>query len=77
MSRAFETPKYNCKDLCSFRSFFVVMACRMGTHPSGPAVVAGTDNVSLQQWLSSHADALGDVPFYFGNDIPFLFKVWL
>lgn len=51
------------------------MQLRMGTHPSGPATVMGTEGTSLTQWLSTHASALGDAPLYFGNDIPFLFKV--
>lgn len=47
----------------------------MGSHPSGPATVVGTEGTTLLQWLSSHIEALGDVPLYFDNDIPFLFKV--
>ncbi|CAL8468083.1 g7622 [Coccomyxa elongata] len=47
----------------------------MGTHPSGPATVIGLDGMTLSQWLSNHPSALGDAHEYFGNGIPFLFKV--
>ncbi len=47
----------------------------MGTHPSGPATVIGLDGTTLSQWLNNHPSALGDAQEYFGNDIPFLFKV--
>ncbi|KAK9901534.1 hypothetical protein WJX75_001100 [Coccomyxa subellipsoidea] len=47
----------------------------MGTHPSGQATVIGTEGSTLSQWLSTHVFALGDVQQYFGNDLPFLFKV--
>ena len=48
---------------------------RMGSHPSGPAMVEGLEGVTLKEWLVSHSAALGDVPTLFGSDIPFLFKV--
>ncbi|EIE20706.1 mannose-6-phosphate isomerase [Coccomyxa subellipsoidea C-169] len=47
----------------------------MGTHPSGPATVLGVENTTLSHWLSTHPSALGDAQQYFGDDIPFLFKV--
>lgn len=47
----------------------------MGTHPSGPAVISGT-NTTLRAWLDAHPEALGDaVAARFGSDLPYLFKV--
>jgi mannose-6-phosphate isomerase len=47
----------------------------MGTHPSGPARVAGSDT-TLKAWLDDHPEALGPaVTKRFGNDLPYLFKV--
>lgn len=48
---------------------------RMGTHPSGPAVIHGT-NTTLKQWIAQHPEALGEVVHKrFGDDLPYLFKV--
>ena len=48
---------------------------RMGTHPSGPSVVAATGQ-TLKEWVQAHPDALGKAVLKrFGNDLPFLFKV--
>ena len=47
----------------------------MGTHPSGPARVASTNEL-LADWLRANPSAVGQVPAgYAGNDLPFLFKV--
>ena len=47
----------------------------MGTHPSGPSVVAD-QGLSLREWLEQHPEALGErVAERFGRDLPFLFKV--
>lgn len=47
---------------------------RMGTHPSGPALITGTDT-TLKSWIEAHPEALGDrVLQRFGKDLPFLFK---
>jgi hypothetical protein len=47
----------------------------MGTHPSGPAKIAGTDT-TLSAWLKQHPEALGEaVTRRFGADLPYLFKV--
>ena len=49
----------------------------MGTHPSGPSLVASTGE-SLKDWILAHPDALGEaVQKRFGADLPFLFKVCL
>lgn len=49
----------------------------MGTHPSGPAVLANQPSQTLKAWIEAHpAAALGDkVLKRFGVDLPFLFKV--
>ena len=53
----------------------------MGTHPSGPAVIAGSDGTTLAAWLKEHPEALGAaVRARFGGagagaDLPYLFKV--
>lgn len=50
--------------------------CRMGTHPSGPAMLAAASDTCLQDWLESHPEALGTaVRAKFGVKLPFLFKV--
>lgn len=47
----------------------------MGTHPSGPATIAGT-STTLSAWLKKHPEALGEpVARRFGADLPYLFKV--
>jgi mannose-6-phosphate isomerase len=47
----------------------------MGTHPSGPARVAATNEL-LADWLRANPSAVGHVPAgYAGSDLPFLFKV--
>jgi len=47
----------------------------MGTHPSGPSVVAATGQ-TLKDWVQAHPDALGKAVLKrFGTDLPFLFKV--
>jgi mannose-6-phosphate isomerase len=47
----------------------------MGTHPSGPASIAGTGE-ELLHYLSSRPTAVGFVPEgYPANNLPFLFKV--
>ena len=53
-----------------------VWMCRMGTHPSGPAMLAINTAISLQEWLEQHSQALGaTVLKRFGLKLPFLFKV--
>lgn len=48
----------------------------MGTHPSGPAMLAAHPATSLQDWLETHSQALGaTVLKRFGLKLPFLFKV--
>lgn len=48
----------------------------MGTHPSGPAMLATNPAISLQDWLEQHSQALGaTVLKRFGLKLPFLFKV--
>ena len=50
----------------------------MGTHPSGPAMLAAHPATSLQGWLEKHSEALGaTVLKRFGLKLPFLFKVCL
>ena len=46
----------------------------MGTHPSGPATVEGSEGQSLSSWIGANPSALGAIGPLFG-DIPFLFKV--
>lgn len=47
----------------------------MGTHPSGPSLVADT-GIPLKEWIQQHPEALGThVRARFGDDLPFLFKV--
>ncbi len=47
----------------------------MGTHPSGPSILADT-GITLKQWIEEHPAALGErVRARFGDDLPFLFKV--
>jgi mannose-6-phosphate isomerase len=47
----------------------------MGTHPSGPAIIAGT-KTTLGDWVKGHPEALGNAVIdRFGNDLPYLFKV--
>lgn len=49
----------------------------MGTHASGPSVLASTGQ-TLASWLADHPEALGDkVIEQFGSksELPFLFKV--
>jgi mannose-6-phosphate isomerase len=47
----------------------------MGTHPSGPALLEGTDTFLLD-WLKDKPEAIGTVPNgYPKNDLPFMFKV--
>lgn len=49
----------------------------MGTHASGPSVLASTGQ-TLSSWLADHPEALGDkVIEQFGSksELPFLFKV--
>ena len=49
---------------------------RMGTHPSGPAMLAADPATSLQDWLEQHSQALGPTVLKrFGLKLPFLFKV--
>jgi len=48
----------------------------MGTHPSGPAMLAVDPTTSLQDWLEQHSQALGPTVLKrFGLKLPFLFKV--
>ncbi len=48
---------------------------RMGTHPSGPAVIAGSGK-TLASWIGEHPAALGDaVNQRFNGELPYLFKV--
>ena len=48
----------------------------MGTHPSGPAMLAADPATSLQNWLEQHSQALGPTVLKrFGLKLPFLFKV--
>lgn len=54
----------------------MVWCRRMGTHPSGPAMLAAASDICLQDWLESHPEALGPaVCSRFGVKLPFLFKV--
>ena len=47
----------------------------MGTHPSGPSMVHGTEQ-PLREWIQQHPESLGaTVRERFGPDLPFLFKV--
>ncbi|QDZ18900.1 mannose-6-phosphate isomerase [Chloropicon primus] len=47
----------------------------MGTHPSGPSVVAST-NSTLKSWIEVNEASLGKVLLIkYGKDLPFLFKV--
>lgn len=46
----------------------------MGTHPSCPAKLKGTDQ-TLESWILEHPDCLGAGVKAFGNHLPFLFKV--
>jgi hypothetical protein len=47
----------------------------MGTHPSGPAVITGSQT-TLKAWVQEHPEALGQaVQQRFGADLPYLFKV--
>lgn len=47
----------------------------MGTHPSGPSTLASS-GIDLKLYLSDHPELLGSsVQKYFGDDLPFLFKV--
>ena len=47
----------------------------MGTHPSGPAKLKGSDML-LSSYLSDKAVSVGKVPQgYPSNDLPFLFKI--
>ena len=46
----------------------------MGTHPSGPSMISGT-NESLLSYLQANNDSLGEKEKQvFGTDLPFLFK---
>jgi mannose-6-phosphate isomerase len=46
----------------------------MGTHPSGPSMISGT-NESLLSYLQANNDSLGSKEKQvFGTDLPFLFK---
>lgn len=52
----------------------------MGTHPSGPAVISGSDGKTLKAWLGDHPEALGAATRQRfgatgGVDLPYLFKV--
>lgn len=48
----------------------------MGTHPSGPAYLIESKNISLLDWIKEHPGVVGDVPEgYPTNDLPFLFKI--
>lgn len=47
----------------------------MGTHPSGPALLEGTDTFLLD-WLKDKPETIGIVPNgYPTNDLPFMFKI--
>ncbi|KAI8467236.1 MAG: mannose-6-phosphate isomerase [Monoraphidium minutum] len=47
----------------------------MGTHPSGPALIAG-GGATLRSWLEAHPEALGEATAArFGGELPYLFKV--
>jgi mannose-6-phosphate isomerase len=47
----------------------------MGTHPSGPARIEGSEQL-LVEWLKDKSASVGKVPSgYAENDLPFLFKV--
>jgi mannose-6-phosphate isomerase len=49
----------------------------MGTHPSGPSMLAeGTlSGEQLLSYIRDHPEVLGDAAFKFNVDLPFLFKV--
>jgi mannose-6-phosphate isomerase len=47
----------------------------MGTHPSGPALIDGTQ-IPLSSWLRENPTAVGYVPSgYTADSLPFLLKV--
>lgn len=47
----------------------------MGTHPSGPAFIKGT-NTPLHTWILENPDVLGEATRNtFGSNLPFLFKI--
>merc|ERR1711981_339202 len=47
----------------------------MGTHPSGPSVLASTGS-TLKSWIAENGESLGAVLLdKYGLDLPFLFKV--
>jgi mannose-6-phosphate isomerase len=48
----------------------------MGTHPSGPAKIYGSDEMFLE-WITKHADVIGWVPKDYTTEVnlPFMFKV--
>jgi mannose-6-phosphate isomerase len=48
----------------------------MGTHPSGPTILAARDKIPLKQWLGAHPETLGEVlQNRWGAELPYLFKV--
>lgn len=62
-------------------SCFFFLQLWMGTHPSGPSVVMGTEpnqnNVTLLNCLSSYPEYVGNIRIVgkYGRNLPFLFKV--
>ena len=56
-------------------SFQTLGGHRMGTHPSGPAVLAREPSLTLRDWLKQSPAALGPAASRFDGDLPFLFKV--
>jgi hypothetical protein len=76
----FEVPCYATKmyaHMAVDKSAHLTCSClgRMGTHPTAPSTVAGSDQ-TLGGWLAAHPQALGAVAERrFGADLPFLFKV--
>ena len=57
------------------RKLISPFARRMGTHPSGPAVLAREPGLTLRDWLKQSPGALGPAASRFSGDLPFLFKV--
>lgn len=67
---------YHYFDALSLHTTYQINYCyRMGTHPSGPAKLKGSDML-LSSYLSDKAASVGIVPHgYPTNDLPFLFKI--
>lgn len=63
------------EEVCDYILLFTDEYVRMGTHPSGPAKLAESDQI-LASWLKDKESSVGIVPEgYPANDLPYLFKV--